>query len=46
MARGAEQDDPKLLFLSRDELMRHEAAGVTTDLFPKSLVDARHRDGA
>jgi len=34
--RSAEQDNPKLLFLSRDELMRHEAAGVTTDLFPKS----------
>jgi ATP-dependent helicase HrpA len=33
--RGAEKDNTKLLFLSRDELMRHEAAGVTTDLFPK-----------
>jgi ATP-dependent helicase HrpA len=33
--RTAEQANPKLLFLSRDELMRHEAAGVTTDLFPK-----------
>ncbi len=33
----AERDNPKLLFLSRDELMRHEAAGVTTELFPKSL---------
>nr|WP_305790890.1 ATP-dependent RNA helicase HrpA [Pigmentiphaga sp. D-2] len=27
----------KLLFLSRDELMRHEAAGVTTEVFPKKL---------
>jgi ATP-dependent helicase HrpA len=27
--------DPKLLYLNRDELMRHEAAGVTTDLFPR-----------
>ncbi len=27
----------RLLFLSRDELMRHEAAGVTTDVFPKTL---------
>jgi ATP-dependent helicase HrpA len=26
---------PKLLYLNRDDLMRHEAAGVTTDLFPK-----------
>jgi ATP-dependent helicase HrpA len=33
----AEKDNPKLLFLSRDELMRHEAAGVTTELFPKTL---------
>jgi len=29
--------DPKLLFLNRDDLMRHEAAGVTTELFPKSM---------
>ncbi|MFM0321248.1 ATP-dependent RNA helicase HrpA [Caballeronia glebae] len=28
----------KLLFLSRDDLMRHEAAGVTTDLFPKRMT--------
>jgi ATP-dependent helicase HrpA len=34
----AERTQPKLLFLERDELMRHEAAGVTTDLFPKQLV--------
>ena len=33
----AEKDNPKLLFLSRDELMRHEAAGVTTELFPTTL---------
>ncbi len=33
--REAEKADPKLLFLSRDELMRHEAAGATTDYFPK-----------
>ena len=33
--RQAEADEPKLLLLSRDELMRHEAAGVTTELFPK-----------
>ncbi|MEN9867664.1 MAG: ATP-dependent helicase HrpA, partial [Pseudomonadota bacterium] len=30
--------NPKLLYLNRDELMRHEAAGITTDLFPKKLV--------
>ncbi|MRW89484.1 ATP-dependent RNA helicase HrpA [Duganella sp. FT80W] len=29
--------EPKLLYLNRDELMRHEAAGVTTDLFPKKM---------
>lgn len=33
--RCAEQDNPRLLFLSRDELMRHDARGVTTELFPK-----------
>jgi len=32
-----ERDNPKLLYLSREELMRHEAAGVTTDLFPKTI---------
>jgi ATP-dependent helicase HrpA len=29
--------EPKLLFLNREELMRHEAAGVTTELFPKAV---------
>ncbi|GHA64597.1 ATP-dependent helicase [Formosimonas limnophila] len=29
--------NPKILYLSRDELMRHEAAGVTTDVFPKVM---------
>jgi ATP-dependent helicase HrpA len=33
----AERDHPRLLYLSRDELMRHEAAGITTDIFPKVL---------
>jgi ATP-dependent helicase HrpA len=28
---------PKLLFLSREELMRHQAAGITTQAFPKTL---------
>jgi ATP-dependent helicase HrpA len=28
---------PKLLHLTRDELMRHEAAGITTAAFPKTL---------
>ncbi len=34
----AERKAPRLLFLDREELMRHEAAGVTTDLFPKALT--------
>ncbi len=29
--------NPKLLLLTRDELMRHEAAGITTQSFPKTL---------
>ena len=36
--KDATRDNPKLLFLNRDELMRHEAAGVTTELFPKTLT--------
>ena len=39
----AEREQPKLLFLDRDELMRHEAAGITTDLFPKQSGTARAR---
>lgn len=34
----AERAQPRLLYLNRDELMRHEAAGITTDLFPKQLA--------
>jgi ATP-dependent helicase HrpA len=29
--------NPKLLLLTREELMRHEAAGITTQSFPKTL---------
>ena len=29
--------DPNLLKLTRDELMRHEAAGITTDAFPRTV---------
>ena len=36
--KDATQLDLKLLFLNRDELMRHEAAGVTTELFPKMMA--------
>ncbi|MFL9906080.1 ATP-dependent RNA helicase HrpA [Paraburkholderia sp. RL17-337-BIB-A] len=34
------EDRLRLLYLSRDDLMRHEAAGVTTDLFPKRMTMA------
>ncbi|MGH8740371.1 MAG: ATP-dependent RNA helicase HrpA, partial [Burkholderiales bacterium] len=33
----AERARSKLLFLSREDLMRHEAAGITTDNFPPEL---------
>ena len=36
--RTAEKADPKLLYLNRDDLMRHEAGGVTTDNFPPEIV--------
>jgi len=35
--KAAEAKNAKLLFLSRDELMRHEAAGITTENFPPVL---------
>ncbi|WP_448252052.1 ATP-dependent RNA helicase HrpA [Ottowia oryzae] len=35
--REASQGNPNLLRLSREELMRHEAAGITTDAFPKMI---------
>ncbi|WP_028104842.1 ATP-dependent RNA helicase HrpA [Pseudoduganella violaceinigra] len=38
--KDASHDDPKLLFLNRDDLMRHEAAGITTELFPKKMMAA------
>ncbi|ABE31441.1 ATP-dependent helicase HrpA [Paraburkholderia xenovorans LB400] len=37
---GQPEDRLRLLYLSRDDLMRHEAAGVTTDLFPKRMTMA------
>ena len=38
--KEASTKNPKLLYLNRDDLMRHEAAGVTTDLFPKLMRNA------
>ena len=35
--RDALKRSPKLLHLTREELMRHEAAGITTAAFPKSI---------
>ena len=51
--RGAAKGRPQLLQLTRDELMRHEAAGITTAAFPKTLrlggvdcaVEYRHEPG-
>lgn len=33
----ASKDAPKLLYLTREELMRHQAAGITTQSFPPTL---------
>jgi ATP-dependent helicase HrpA len=35
--KDAHRLNPKLLLLSKEELMRHEAAGITTQAFPKTL---------
>lgn len=35
--RAESRRNPQLLKLTRDELMRHEAAGITTNAFPKTL---------
>ncbi|MEN3111823.1 ATP-dependent RNA helicase HrpA [Uliginosibacterium paludis] len=35
--KQAERKDPKCLFLEREQLMRHEAAGVSSDKFPASF---------
>jgi len=35
--RDASRDNGKLLFLTREELMRHEAAGITTQAYPKTI---------
>ncbi|WP_338765651.1 ATP-dependent RNA helicase HrpA [Massilia sp. METH4] len=38
--KKASQAEPKLLYLVKEDLMRHEAAGVTTELFPKKMLAA------
>jgi len=35
--KEAERAEPKLLHLKREDLMRHEAAGITTENFPHEL---------
>ncbi len=35
--KQAERTDAKLLYLKKEDLMRHEAAGITTDQFPPNL---------
>jgi ATP-dependent helicase HrpA len=35
--KEAEANDAKLLYLKKDDLMRHEAAGITTDQFPPQI---------
>jgi ATP-dependent helicase HrpA len=35
--RDEVKKQPQLLMLTREELMRHEAAGITTDAFPRQL---------
>jgi ATP-dependent helicase HrpA len=41
--REAEKPKPRLLFLERADLMRHEAAGITTDNFPPVLPVGANR---
>jgi len=36
--REAEAANPKLLCLEKEQLMRHEAAGITTDAFPPAFT--------
>ena len=35
--RGLNKDQAKALLLTRDALMRHDAAGITTDVFPRKV---------
>ncbi|MBZ0106491.1 MAG: ATP-dependent RNA helicase HrpA [Sulfuricella denitrificans] len=40
--REAERAHPRLLYLSREQLMRHEAGHVTEDMFPPSIMIDGH----
>ncbi len=35
--KTAEAADPKVLFLNKEDLMRHDASGVTAEFFPKKI---------
>ncbi len=35
--KDASKETQKSLFLNKEELMRHEAAGITTEVFPKTM---------
>lgn len=35
--REKEADNPKILFLTKKDLMRHDASGITIDYFPKKI---------
>ena len=37
VSRRGQAPDPGLLLLTREELMRHEAAGITTQAFPRTI---------
>ena len=41
--KDAERREPRLLFLEREQLMRHEAAGITTEAFPHFLMSHGQR---
>ena len=36
--KEVERENPQRLYLKKDDLMRHEAAGITTDQFPPQLL--------
>ncbi len=40
--RIAEASQPRLLFMQREQLMRHAAEGITADLFPATLQVGSH----
>ena len=40
---GAEREDPRLLFLTRETLMRHAASQVTEELYPETMTMAGTR---